>query len=32
MDLHQRIRKLIYVPQLSGGRKTFLHFYWDGKA
>ena len=32
MDLHQRIRKLIYVPQLSGGRKTFLHFYWDGYA
>ena len=32
MDLHHRIRKLIYVPQLSGGRKTFLHFYWDGKA
>jgi hypothetical protein len=32
MDLDRRIRKLIYVPQLSGGRKTFLHFYWDGRA
>ena len=32
MDLRQIIRKLIYVPQLSGGRKTFLHFYWDGYA
>ena len=32
MDLHYRIRKLIYVPQLTGGRKTFLHFFWDGKA
>ena len=32
MLARQRMRKLIYVPQLSGGRKTFLHFYWDGYA
>lgn len=32
MDLHRIIRKLIYVPQLSQGRKTFLHFYWNGYA
>lgn len=32
MDLHRIVRKLIYVPQLSHGRRTFLHFYWDGYA
>ncbi len=32
MDLHYRFRNLIYVPELSEGRKTFLHLYWDGKS
>lgn len=32
LDLHRIIRKLIFVPQLSQGRRTFLHFYWNGYA
>ena len=32
MDFHCILRQLIYVPQLTDGRKTFLHFYWNGKA
>jgi len=32
MALREKIRQLIYVPQLSGGRRTFLHFYWNGYA
>jgi len=32
MELRQIIRKLIYAPQLSGGRRTFLHFFWNGGA
>jgi hypothetical protein len=32
MELRRIIRQLIYAPQLSAGRRTFLHFFWNGKA